>query len=114
MRERRHDSPMSEEAAPRTVSEMLDQLEAGTMTRDEAVGWARTHAWPPVSLRPTPSTGVALFQATDEDPEVLPRESFMEVTLAADMRRIDSDAYKALLDAYVAGQNENRPPPRRR
>lgn len=54
---------------PATVSEMLDQLEAESMTRDEAIAWARTHAWPPVSLRPTPSTGDEVFRSTLQDPE---------------------------------------------
>lgn len=50
---------------PQTVSEMLNELEAGVMSVEQAAAWVREHKWPPARSTPPPRNAAeaAVLQA---------------------------------------------------
>lgn len=99
----------SGETAPTTVSEMLDRVEAGTMTTEQATQWVREHRWPPARTHQAPRNAAEHAKLMARDPEPFRPGAITEVYVAYMSHRIDLDTYAALTEAYTEVQHRERP-----
>lgn len=83
------------------VTDLLDQLSAGSKTVDEVADAFRVHQWP-VTREPTLDAAEG-FRRDIEDPEEPVEGSFFEVALARSMGTITMDQYEVLAEAAAEG-----------
>jgi len=87
------------------VRDLLDALNAGTMTLEEVAQRFRTRKWPD---RAEPSTASRIELAAElEDPDPYIPGSYDDVVAAYDLGRLSDDQYAVLAEAIAEGQREH-------
>lgn len=85
------------------VTDLLDQLAAGSKTVDEVAEEFRTYPWP--VGRPPAANGEEAFTRLLEDPETPVEGSFFDVSHYHASGKITGDQYRVLYEAVAEGSN---------
>jgi hypothetical protein len=89
------------------VRDLLDALNAGTMTLEEVAQLFRNRKWPSLAV-PSPSSRIELAAAELEDPDAYIPGSYDDVVAAYDLGRLGDAQYAVLAEAIAeARRREN-------
>jgi hypothetical protein len=87
------------------VSDLIEELRAGSMTLDQVAQRFRERKWPR-HRRPAPTSYLEMTARTMEDPEPYVPGSFDDVTDAYDRGELSDDEYDVLAEAMAQSKRE--------